>query len=465
MKPILFVDLDESLIKTDVFREQFIRLLAISPWKTIKLLFKEKFSPERSKAAIASEVDIDPATLPYNQDVLNLIHQARKDKRTVVLATATHEKVAKKIAKHLGVFDDIIATTDHYNCKGRHKLKKMQEYAQGKPFDYVGDSRADLAIFKECQTAYIVGSLRYSSPHKVIARPSILQPFFKAIRPHQWAKNLLIFLPILTSHKIMGQTLLTGVFGFITFSMAASAIYLINDMVDVEDDRHHPNKKNRPFARGDLTVDEGLWLSCILLITAIILSFVWLPMSLWVLMSYIALTFLYTFSLKAQPVLDVFCLSTLYAIRVLYGQVINGIESSSWLLAFCVFFFLSLAFMKRVAELDKSQRKDQPLAKRRGYQLGDEFLIKCAGNCSGLLSILVLILYINSEQVTRLYLHPDYLWGAAYILLYWKLRLWLITMRGNMNQDPVLYALHDPTSYFTATMVLVFGLLAKGILG
>jgi 4-hydroxybenzoate polyprenyltransferase/phosphoserine phosphatase len=462
MQPILFVDLDESLIQTDILREQLIRSFAISPWKTLKLLFREQFRPERVKAAIVAQVETDPATLPYNADVLALIHQAKKEKRLVVLATATHEKVANQIAKYLGVFDAVLATTDSHNCKGKKKLKMMQEYAAGRPFDYVGDSHADLNIFNEVQTAYIVGSLKYTKAHQRFVRPSILRPFLKAIRPHQWAKNSLIFLPVLTSHHLSLQTILIGVMGFICFSLAASAIYLINDMVDVEDDRHHLQKKNRPFAKGDLTVDEGIWLSLTLLVTTMVLSAIWLPAGLWVLSGYIALTFLYSFSLKAQPVLDVFCLSTLYAIRVLYGQVINEIEQSSWLLAFCVFFFLSLAFMKRTAEIEKTQNKEQPLATRRGYQLEDDSLIKMAGVSSGLLSILVLTLYINSDQVMKLYVHPDFLWGSAYVLLYWKLRLWLIATRGEMNQDPVLFALRDPTSYVIGTLVFLFGAFAKG---
>jgi 4-hydroxybenzoate polyprenyltransferase/phosphoserine phosphatase len=462
MKSILFVDLDESLITTDIFREQLIRSFATSPWKTIKLLVCQKFIPERVKNAIVSEMSIDPATLPYNEQVLALIHQAKKEKRLVVLATATHETVAHQVAEHLGVFDAVLATTDTYNCKGKKKLKMMVDFARGKPFDYVGDSRADLSIFDHTQTPYIVGSLRYEKAHKRINRPSIIKPFLKAIRPHQWAKNGLIFLPLLTSHTLTFVTIMTGIFGFICFSLAASAIYLINDMVDVEDDRHHPEKRNRPFAKGSLTVDEGIWLSLTLLGASIVLSYFWLPAGLWVLLSYIAITFLYSFSLKAQPVLDVFCLSTLYAIRVLYGQVINGIDSSSWLLAFCVFFFLSLAFMKRTAEIVKVVHKKQQLTTRRGYAVCDELLLKMAGICSGLLSILVLTLYINSDQVTKLYVHPDFLWGAAYVLLYWKLRLWLIATRGQMNQDPVIFAISDPVSYLTGALIFIFGILAKG---
>ncbi len=463
MKSILFVDLDESLINTDVLREQLIRSFAISPWGTLKILFRSGFRPERVKAALVDKVDIDPKTLPYNADVLALIHQAKKEGHPVVLATASHEKIANRIAKFLGIFDAVIATTDTHNCKGKKKVALMQDFAKGRPFDYVGDSRADLAIFKEARTPYIVGRLAYSGLHQRIARPRIFKPFLKAIRPHQWSKNALIFLPLLTSHNLTWAPIMTALFGFICFSLAASAIYIINDMVDVEDDRHHPEKKNRPFARGDLTIDEGIWLSLLLLASTIFLSYVWLPAGLWVLAGYITLTFFYSFSLKAQPVLDVFCLSTLYAIRVLYGQVINEIESSSWLLAFCVFFFLSLAFMKRTAEIEKTQRKEQPLMTRRGYQTADDFLLKAAGVGSGLLSILVLMLYINSDKVTKLYVYPDFLWGAAYVLLYWKLRLWLIATRGNMNQDPVLFALSDPVSYTTAALVILFGALAKGL--
>lgn len=347
MKSILFVDLDESLIKTDILREQLIRSFALSPWETLKILFKSRFRPERVKAAITDKIDIDPKTLPYNAEVLTLIHQAKKEGRPVVLATASHERIANKIAKFLMVFDAVLATTGTYNCKGKKKVAMMQDFAKGRPFDYVGDSRADLAIFKEAQTPYIVGRLPYPERHQRIERPSILKPFLRVIRPYQWSKNVLIFLPLMTSHNLSWVTVTVAIFGFICFSLAASTVYIISDMVDVEDDRHHPEKKNRPFAKGDLTIDEGIRLSLVLLASAIILSYMWLPAGLWVLCSYIGLTLLYSFALKTQAVLDVFCLSILYVIRVLYGQVINHIESFSWLLVFWAFFFLSLAFMKR----------------------------------------------------------------------------------------------------------------------
>lgn len=360
MKPILFVDLDESLINTDILREQLTRSFATSFWKTVKILFESKFRPECVKAAVADKIMIDPQTLPYNAEVLSLIHQAKKEGRLVVLATATHEKVAHRIAQFLGIFDAVLATTDRYNCKGGKKVAMMQDFAKGRPFDYVGDSRADLVIFKEAQTPYIVGGLPYAGRHQRIKRPDIFKPFLKVIRPHQWSKNAIIFLPLITSYNLTWATVMTGVLGFICFSLAASAIYIINDMVDVEDDRHHSEKKNRPFAKGDLTIDEGIWLSFILLTSTIILSYVWLPAGLWVLCSYVILGSLYSFSLKTQVILGAFCLSTLYTLRVLYGQVINQGESSFWLLGFCAFFFLSLAFMKRTGGIEKKQRQGYP---------------------------------------------------------------------------------------------------------
>lgn len=322
MKPALFVDLDESLIKTDILREQLVRSFATSPWQTVKMLFRQKFRPERLKDAVANKVDIDPATLPYNADVLALVHQAKKEGRVVVLATATHEYVARKIAGHLGVFDAVLATTDTHNCKGSQKLAAMQAFAAGQPFDYVGDSRADLKIFQSAQTPYIVGGLKYARPHRRIVRPSILKPFLKAIRPHRWIKNSLTFLPLLINHPLTGWVALKGMLGFACFSLTASAVYVIHDMATVEDDRHHPKKKERPFAKGDLTIDEGTGMSLALLATAITLSCLWMPAGLWILGGYVILAFAYASSVKTRSVWSVFCSGALYALRVVYGLVI-----------------------------------------------------------------------------------------------------------------------------------------------
>ena len=331
MKAILFVDLDESLIKTDIMREQLIRSFGSSLWKTLKILFKSRFQPEKAKAAIVDTINIDPKTLPYNAEVLALIHQAKAEGRQVVLATATHEKVANRIAQFLGVFDAVLATTDTFNCKGENKVAMMQEFAKGRPFDYVGDSRADLVIFKEAQTPYIVGRLPYSGVHQRIARAHIFKPFLKAIRPQQWSKNALVLLPLLTSPSLTWAPIMIALFGFICFSLAASALCIMNDMFDAEDDRHHFEKKNRPFASGDLTIDEGLWLGLLLLASAFFISYVWLPAGLWVLAGYIILTFLYRFFLRMQyTILGMFCLCLLYASRVLYGQAILDRPFGYW---------------------------------------------------------------------------------------------------------------------------------------
>ena len=448
-------------MRTDVFHEQFFRYLLLSPIKALRLIFRSKLSPETIKSSLSDLVDTDATTLPYNKEVMKQIEQAKDAGYKIVLATAAHEKIAGKVAQYLGVFDDVIATTDTYNCKGLNKLKKMQEYAQGNPFEYIGDSQADIAIFNQAKKSYVVGSLNYDNAVRIKGRPPIPKSILKAMRPHQWAKNSLIFLPLLTSHTFNASEVLISLFGFVCFSLAASAVYIINDMLDIEDDRRHFSKRNRPFAKGMLSIKQGIFISGILFLATLFLSYILLYHGIVVLCVYIALTFFYSSYLKSQPMMDVFCLSLLYSIRVFYGHVINGIDQSSWLLAFCSFFFLSLAFMKRSAEIEKVATKAESLAQRRGYGQKDEFLLKTAGICSGLISILVLCLYISSEKVSILYANPDFLWVAAYVLLFWKLRMWLVTTRGKMDQDPVLYTLKDPVSYVVAGLVIIFGLFAK----
>lgn len=453
-----------SLINTDIFHEQLIRSLATHPFKTLALLFKHKLKPAPVKAEFAKRVEIDPETLPFDKYVLKLIEQAKAEGREVILATATHQLVADKIAAHLGCFDAVLATTDTHNCKSAEKLKMIQDYARGRPFDYVGDSSADCIIFEEAETAYVVGDLSYTKPHQRLKKSVHFRPLMKAMRPHQWAKNLLIFLPLLVSHNLVFSSYLAAFIGFICFSLTASAVYLINDMVDVEDDRHHQQKRKRPFAAGQITLPQGGLLALLLLAISFGVSAFLLKEGLIVLALYLVLTFLYSFSFKTKPILDVFCLSTLYAIRLVYGHVITEIAPSPWLLVFCVFFFLSLAFMKRSTELHKSEKNEQRLSARRGYETADGLLVRIAGMSSGLISILVLAFYTTSAQVTMLYLYPEFLWGAAYVLLYWKLRLWLIATRGKMHQDPVVFAIKDKGSYIMGALIILFAALAKGIL-
>jgi 4-hydroxybenzoate polyprenyltransferase len=430
----------------------------------IKMLFQEGFSIPKLKSIVAREESVDPATLPYNQVVLDLIHSKKRDGYTIILATAASSQVAQGVCNHLGVFDDVLSSTEDLNCKGASKLRLIQEYSQDRHFEYVGDSQADIQIFNASSGAYIVGSLPYPHSHVRIPGTRNSLGFIKAMRPHQWAKNTLIFLPLITSHLVTYQTIGTACLGFLLFSLTASAIYIINDMVDIEDDRHNDHKKNRPFANGNIKISQGIGLSLILLLVSVGLSYSLLPGSVGLICVYIGLTILYSFFLKQQPIIDVFCLCSLYTLRAYYGQVINHIEHSSWLLAFCLFFFLSLALMKRTSELRSIRDRGLEMAGRRGYQLQDLDLIKIAGICSGLISVVVFTLYINTSKVLEIYAFPDYLWGSSYVLLYWVLRVWLLASRGHMNQDPILFALKDPSSYGIGALIILFGMLAKGLI-
>lgn len=462
MQKILFVDLDHSLIRTDIFQEQFFRSLITHPLKTLCAIFKNKFKPAPCKATLLGLVKIDPQTLPYTQKVLSYIEAAKARGEKVVLATATHQKMAEKIADYLGLFDAVLATTDTFNCKGEHKLKAMQDYAKGAPFTYVGDSSADVIIFKAAEKAVIVGGLHYNGFHERIRLESPLIPFFQSLRVHQWAKNLLIFLPLLVSHSLMISSYLTVLSGFVVFSLAASSMYLLNDVADIEDDRHHPYKKNRPLPRGAITLKQSLLGALLLLGLSLGLTSFLFREALNVLLIYLILTLLYSFVFKTKPVLDVFCLSLLYALRLVFGCVLTGIHPTAWLIVFSVFFFLGLGFMKRATELRELEDATQP-ASRRGYLGADTAFVSMAGICSGLISILVLGFYMTSEQAHLLYAVPAFLWGAAFVLLYWQLRLWLKVARGEMHHDPVVFAIRDTTSYVLGTVIVVFGLLAKGV--
>lgn len=352
MKSILFVDLDESLIKTDILREQLVRSFGTAPLATLKMLFQQAFRPERIKAAIAPQVIIDPATLPYNQTVLDLIHTAKREGRLVILATATHEHVACQIAKYLGVFDAVLATTDTYNCKGQKKLVKMEEFAAGRPFDYVGDSKADRSIFPHTQTAYIVGNLTYPNPHQRIPRSPRFLAFLKAMRPSQWGENVLIFGPLIQSllqHRDNTWfSVLLSLSGFFCLSLATSAIAVLKGMQTVEDDRHHPQRMHHPFAIGTLTIDEGAQMSLTLFVTPFLLTWLCFPTSLWILSTCVILKIVQAFSLKNRSNWNVFNLSVSLTCPILYGQIICGMPPSWAVLAFCLFIFLGLATIKPI---------------------------------------------------------------------------------------------------------------------
>lgn len=469
-KKPLVVDLDGTLIKSDILVETLLKYLKLdlfNIFRFIMLMFKGK---SYVKQEIADNVDIDVSLLPYNQEVLDLITREKQSGREIVLATASNLKYAEQIAKYVNQFDVVIASDSNRNLASEEKANELVSRYGEYGFDYVGNSKADIKVWKKAENAIVVNPDRgvlskakvQNNVNTVIEnRPSFIQTLLKALRIHQYAKNALIFVPLAASHQLFDlENITTAFVAFWMFSFCASTVYLLNDLLDLEDDRHHKTKCRRPFASGDLDVRFGVILCPAILSVVVAISLLILPMQfMGVLAFYYLATLLYSFKLKRMVMVDVITLATLYTIRIIAGSLALGLSLSFWLLAFSMFIFLSLALVKRYAELEELKLSGKNEARGRGYHPSDLELLSSLGASSGYLSVLILALYINDPKTAALYSEPMYIWLACPLLLYWISRTWMITHRGGMHDDPVVFALKDRVSQVVGGLfILVFGL-------
>ena len=460
----LCVDLDGTLIRSDVLMESFLLLIKLRPW----MIFVIPFWLLRGRAAlkyeIAHRVDLDAKTLPYQENLIGFLKDERTKGRTLILATAAHRKIAEGIAEHLGIFTVVLATADGINLVGRVKRDALVERYGERGFDYAGNSRADLHVWAMARQAIVV------NPRKGVLQGATVccpvshtfkdeQPhwsmYTKAVRAHQWLKNLLVFVPMLMAHRMTGIHLWADVLlAFISFSLCASSVYLFNDLFDLPADRLHPRKHKRPFASGDLSIIQGLLLTPVLLLAAFAIAISWLPLAFsLVLAAYYALTVSYSLWLKSVVILDAVILAGLYTLRIIGGAAAIGIGASFWLLAFSIFLFFSLALVKRYSELLALRQRGQLTTHGRGYHVEDLVMLMGFGVASGFLAVLVSAFYVNSTKVQALYMHPTVLWPVSPILLYWISRIWLITHRGGMHDDPVVFAATDKGSWVVAAII------------
>lgn len=461
MRP-LCVDLDGSLVSTDMLHETFLAALRREPWvAALSVLWLLRGIPHL-KRNLAERGGVDVATLPYREEVVAFLREERHKGRRLVLATASWTSVAQRVADHLGLFDEVIATTAERNMKGRVKAEELTRRFGEKGFDYVGDSPADLAVWRVAENAYVVdgsGHLantvaRDRAPARVFGTATGAQRFASAVRaarPHQWAKNLLVLVPLVAAHQVGNAALLVqALLAFAAFSLTASSAYLLNDMIDLEADRLHPRKRHRPFASGRLSIPAGGGMLVAALAGAILLAG-GLPAQFQVaLAAYFGLTLAYSFFLKRLAMLDVISLAALYTLRIIAGGFAIGAPASFWLLAFAMFLFFSLALVKRYAELLAIEDDGARVAPGRGYAGHDAEIVLAIGTASAMVSALVLALYINGETAKNLYSRPELLWVLCPVLLYWISRIWLLTARGRMHDDPVLFAVRDRASYLVA---------------
>jgi len=468
----LYIDLDGTLIKTDLLLEQIFALVKQAPLLLFVLPLWLLRGRGYLKARLAERATLDPASLPYDERVVAQMVEARDRGRRVVLATASDRRYADAIAQHVGLFDGVLASDGKTNLKAHRKLGAIKADSGSLGFDYAGNEAADLPIWREARKALIVnasaGVVRRAQRHgnteflgRAQTRP---YPFllFKAARAHQWLKNVLIFLPVFAAHEsgnmqAMGATLIA----FIAFSLCASSVYLLNDLSDLAADRAHPRKRNRPFASGALSLYHGLALFPVLIGTSLAIAATLLPPAfLAVLGLYFASSMAYNFLAKDRVIWDVVILAGLYALRVLAGVAATGIPPSFWLLAFSMFIFLSLALVKRYAEMEAVERRGQSQAPGRGYLTADMPLLEVMGIASGYLAVLVIALYINSPEIHAGYRHPMALWPVCPLMLFWISRIWLKTHRGEMHDDPVVFAARDRLSLIIAAATAVAVVLA-----
>lgn len=467
----LVVDLDGTLLRSDLLLETGLRFFRHRPWqwhKPLEWLSKGR-AMLKEKLALASDIEV--GSLPYDPQVIALLEAERRNGRTVVLATASHQSLAERIAGHLRLFDRVLATTAGRNLSAQRKRDLLvEQYGEG-GFDYIGNSRDDLPVWAVARRAYVVNPERgverraraLGNVEQVIrSNPSSLQDWRKALRLHQWMKNLLIFVPLLAAHRLTDPVLLgQGILAFLLFGLCASSVYLLNDLLDLPDDRLHHTKRHRPFAAGRLSIRSGL-LVCPLLLAGAFAGAAWLlPWSFAVtLAAYYGLTLGYSLLFKRHMVVDVIALALLYTLRIIAGAAAFELPLTFWILAFSMFIFLSLALVKRYAELREAWRGGHTGKTRgRGYYPDDLEMISSLGAAAGYLAVMVLALYIRDQATVSLYRYPELIWLACPLLLFWISRVWMLTHRGQMNEDPVVFAVRDRVSLLVG---LLFGLVFWG---
>lgn len=466
----LCVDLDGTLVRTDTLVELMILLIKQDPLYLFRMIRWLGHGLVFFKKEVSQRVSLAVDDMPYTRDLVKYIKQERAGGRLVYLVTASHSEVARVVADHLGLFDGVIAS-QVINLKGQAKAEALVKRFGEQGFVYAGNSMADVAVWRVAKAGIVTcASRRVTQAAQKVARieKKIIGPVSsgflvcRMLRCHQWAKNILLLVPLVMSHAFVDLARLqAALIAVVAFSLAASAIYIMNDLADVGADRKHPRKSKRPFAAGEVMPQTGILSSVGLILSSIVLALLVSKIFLWWMVGYMVLTILYSFYLKRIVLVDVVVLALLYTIRVFAGAAAVAVPVTGWLMVFSLFIFMSLALLKRFVELQRMQpTQQQEAVPGRGYMAVDSGPVGQLGATSGYLSVLVFGLYIRSPQVLQLYSRPNVLWLFVPVLLYWISRMWLLGHRGELDEDPIVFTLRDRISYLAATCGIVLFLLA-----
>ena len=466
----LVVDIDGTLVRSDFLYECLLQCLKHKPWTLFALIFWALRGKAYLKAQLYEHggVYVSADFLPYRPEVRKLMAQAAQAGRPIILASGSDARFVENVAKHLELKGPHFGSAGTVNLTSSRKAERLiTAFPDG--FDYIGNSSADIAVWKAARVRYGAGVSRGLERHviskgmtlkRLTPAERILKPMIKALRLHQWAKNLLIFTIFAITYPAygLGPLLETGI-GFVLLGMVASGTYVINDLLDIEADRRHATKRDRALASGELAVPLGLGLALSLIAIAHVAAYFIAPLFCLVIASYCALTLSYSFAMKRFAVVDVFCLAALFSLRVIAGGAIIAVAPSPWLLSFMFFFFLSLALAKRVVELNR-KRDTVPQAQwgevlaGRGYSVNDRDFVISGGLATAALSLNVFFIYSLLSNLT-LFSSPWLAMLAGVVLAFWLLRMWYLAVRGDMHDDPIYFAVKDWLSIVLGVILLV----------
>ena len=472
----LVVDLDGTLVLSDTLYESAVSAVRLHPMRL--LCWPQWLAQGKAalKQNLAGDAAVDVTLLPYNTALLDWLRGQKAQGRILCLCTAADQSLAQAVAQHLGLFDEVMASDGQTNLAGADKAAALErKYGRG-GFDYAGNSDADLPVWQVARQAIVVNAAsglenkaRELCPVACVfpAGQKTLRVWMRALRLYQWMKNLLLFMPMFAAHQLTnGGMWLDVIVAFVAFGLCASSVYIGNDLLDLESDRRHVRKRYRPFAAGKVSILSGVCVAPLLVVCGFLLAW-WVSAAFmqW-LLAYFILTCAYSWGLKRIMLLDCLVLSMLYTFRIIAGTVAANLDYSFWMLCFSVFLFLSLAFVKRYAEIETmGQRDDIPEQKLhgRGYLVSDGPLIRAMGIAAAYSAVLVLALYLNTETVKEHYLAPGWIWGAVPVMLFWINWMWMQAHRGLMHDDPLLFAMRDQTSLLSA--LAFFFILTAGTFG
>ncbi|HEY5254637.1 MAG TPA: UbiA family prenyltransferase [Acidobacteriaceae bacterium] len=466
----LCVDLDGTLVKSDTLADSVCVLARTHPWDLLRLPGWLLGGKARFKREVSTRAPLDAAHLPYNEVLIVYLREQAASGRPLYLSTGADQHVADAVAHHLGLFDGVFSSDGVTNLTGTEKLRLLESrFGQG--FAYVGNSRKDLPLLNASKAAMLANTtvgLQSLLQRKKIPVQQVFQDratgfrsIWRALRVHQWAKNVLIFLPLILAHALKMNMLLQSALAFLSFSLVASSTYIVNDVLDLAADRVHPRKRNRPFAAGDLSVIAGFCIAILLFAAGVAISIPMAPRFTFWLLVYCVVTLTYSLYFKRVVIVDVIILSALYTLRILAGAAAARVPISDWMAGFSIFFFFSLALVKRFSELENLRARGVAPSNGRGYLVHDMEQLRAFGTGSAFASIVVFTLYINNPDVRNLYHHPQRLWLLTPLLIWWMSRVWLRASRGQMHEDPVIFALTDRASLLAGVAIFLIALSAS----